>query len=278
MQIKNENGRNNLSNLSYRLVAIDLDDTLLDKDLNISERARECIRAAQELGVYVTLATGRMFRSAVPFAEQIGVNIPLITYQGALVKNSRSGEVLYHRPVPARLVRPVIKRVKKFGYHLQMYYEDNLCMEKLTPEGQDYANLARVDITLVPDLLEACPEPTKILIVNYDESLLNELFEVLRKEFGEELYITKSKPYYLELMHPEATKGKALKVVADYFGVPRESVLAIGDSFNDVDMIQYAGLGVVMGNAREEIKQFADYVTLTNEEDGVAEVLQRFVL
>ena len=267
-----------MHNSNYKLVAIDLDDTLLDNDLRISQRVQAVIQAARQQGVQVTLATGRMFRSALPYAEQLDLNLPLITYQGALIKNSRSEEVLYHRPVPTELVRPVAEKVKSFGYHLQMYFEDQVCMEKLTTEGQAYVDLAGVKVTLVSDLIASCPEPTKILISNYEEARLDELAEVLQAEFGEQLYITKSKPYYLELLHPEATKGKALRVVADYFGIPQEAVIAIGDSFNDLDMIDYAGLGVVMGNARPEIKQHGDYVTATNEDDGVAEVIERFIL
>lgn len=262
----------------YRLVAVDLDDTLLKNDLRISPRVKESIWKARELGVEVTLATGRMFRSAVPYAEELGLNLPLITYQGALVKNSRSGEVLYYRPVPQHLVKPVLETVRPLGYHLQMYYEDQLCMEKLTREGEDYARMAGVEAVLVEDLEKACPEPTKILVVEYHEPRLQELEAVLRERFGRELYITRSKPYYLEMLHPEATKGRALRVVAGYFGIPRQEVIAIGDSFNDLDMIRYAGLGVVMENAREEVKRFADYVTRSNEDDGVAEVLEKFVL
>jgi hypothetical protein len=265
-------------NPKYRLVAIDLDDTLLNNDLKISPRTQTKIFEAQKRGVRVTLATGRMFCSALPYAQELALDVPLITYQGALVKNPCTGEVLYHRPVPLELVRPVAERVMSFGYHLQMYYEDRLCMEKLTPEGQAYVDLSGVPVTLVSDLLQDCPKPTKILISNYEESKLDHLAEVLNQEFGNCLYITKSKSYYLEILHPEATKGKALKVIADYLGIPRESVLAIGDSFNDIDMIHYAGLGVVMGNAREEIRSLADYVTTSNEDEGVAEVIDRFIL
>lgn len=263
---------------SYRLVAVDLDDTLLDNDLRISWRAKQAIRQAGERGIHVTLATGRMFRSAVPYAEELGLNLPLITYQGALVKNSRSGEVLYHRPVPRELVEPVVEVIRSFGYHLQMYHNDELCMEKLTPEGEDYSRLAGVGITLVKDLKLYCPQPTKIPVVNYQEDKLDRLAEVLEEGFGSRLYVTKSKPYYLEVMHPHATKGRALQVVAEHFGVPREEVVAIGDSFNDLDMIRYAGLGVVMGNAREDIKRHADYVTRANDDEGVAEVLEQLVL
>ncbi|NPV91647.1 MAG: HAD family phosphatase [Firmicutes bacterium] len=262
----------------YRLVAIDLDDTLLGDDLKISGRAKQAIRRSREKGIHVTLATGRMLRSVLPYAEELDLNLPLITYQGALVKNSRTGEVLYHRPVPGEFVGPVADIIRSYGYHLQMYNYDELCMERFTPEGADYARLAGVGVTLVEDLRFACPQPTKVLVVNYQEWRLDELARVLGDRFGDSLYVTKSKPHYLEILHPEATKGKALKVVADYFGVPRESVVAIGDSFNDLDMIQYAGLGVVMGNAREEIKRYADYVTRGNNDDGVAEVLEQWVL
>lgn len=266
-----------MKELKYRLVAIDLDDTLLNNDLEISPRTKADIIRARQMGVQVTIATGRMFRSALPYAEQLGLDIPLITYQGALVKNSSSGEVLYHRPVPPELVRPVAERVRSFGYHLQMYFEDRLCMEKLTPEGQNYVDLAGVEVTLVSDLLRSCPEPTKILISNYDETRLDQLAEILEAEFGGRLYITKSKPYYLELLHPDATKGKALQMLANHRGIPREAVIAIGDSFNDLEMIRYAGVGAVMGNAREEIKAVADYVTCSNEDDGVAEVLEKYI-
>jgi hypothetical protein len=266
------------STAEYRLVAIDLDDTLLGDDLKISERAKRAIRRSRERGINVTLATGRMYRSALPYAEELDLNLPLITYQGALVKNSRTGEVLYHRPVPEELVGPAVDIIKSFGYHLQMYDYDELCMERLTPEGEGYARLAGVGITLVEDLRRDCLRTTKIVVINDQEWKLDELARVLAERFGESLYVTKSKPHYLEILHPQATKGRALRVLAERFGVPRDAVVAIGDSFNDLEMIRYAGLGVVMGNAREEIKRYADYVTRGNNDDGVAEVLEHWVL
>lgn len=265
--------------MPYRLVAIDLDDTLLNNDLQISPRVQAAIQRTIEQGVQVTLATGRMFRSAYPFAQQMGLNIPLITYQGALVKNSQSGEVLYHTPLPRIYVRPVLELINTYGYHVQAYVDDELVMEKYTAEAQAYVDQSRVPVKLVPDLLSfLSQEPTKILVINFDEPKLNAMAEDLNHRFGEHLYITKSKPYYLEVLHPEATKGKALQALASRLGIRQEEVIAIGDSFNDIDMIQYAGLGVVMGNAREEIKQYADYITVSNEDDGVAEVLEKFVL
>lgn len=265
--------------MTYRLVAIDLDDTLLDNDLKISFRVREAIKLCLARGVLVTLATGRMFRSAWPFAEQIGLNIPLITYQGALVKNSTSGEVLHHLPLPRSFVEPVLGVVNSHGFHVQAYVNDELVMEEITPEAQVYIAQSRVPVKLAPNLLECLnSEPTKILVINFNEDELNALADELNSRFGNRLYITKSKPYYLEVLHPQATKGQALAALAGHLGIQRSEVIAIGDSFNDIDMIEYAGLGVVMGNAREEIKNYADYVTVSNEDDGVAEVLEKFIL
>jgi len=261
------------------LVAIDLDDTLLDSRLRISRECRVAITRVREAGVKVTLATGRMFSSALPYARQLDMNVPLITYQGAWVRNSLSGETLYYRPVPRKWARALLARVREFGYHCQTYIDDRLCMEALTEEGKAYAELAGVTPVIVDRLEDVMDQdPLKLLVINNDTGRLDELERVLLAEFGEHLYITKSKPFYLEAMHPEATKGKALEAVARYFGINRAEVMAVGDSYNDLDMLQWAGLGVAMANAREEVRRAADYVTLSNEEHGVAEALTKFIL
>lgn len=265
----------------YKLVALDLDDTLLGKDLKVAKATREVLSEVMNRGVHVTLATGRMFRSSLPFARELHINGPLITYQGALVKHSGSGEVLYHRPVPLELALDVIRRVKKYGYHINIYVDDFLYVARDTEEGRRYAALSRIPLEVVGDLERFLTakkqDPTKVLVVS-QEHLLDELAAELKPVYGESLHITKSKPHFLEFSHPSATKGHALKAVAGYFGVSREEVMAVGDSYNDLEMIAWAGLGVVMGNAREEIKARADYVTLSNEEDGVGHVLRKFVL
>ncbi|RYD07145.1 hypothetical protein N752_00755 [Desulforamulus aquiferis] len=120
-------------------------------------------------------------------------------------------------------------------------------------------------------------DPTKVLVVG-DEALLDNLWREMAQHFGESLHITKSKPHFLELSHPQATKGHALDMLAKGWGLNREQVIAIGDSYNDLEMIEYAGLGVIMGNARQDVKDKADYVTNSNEEDGVAEVIKKFIL
>lgn len=267
--------------MAIKLVAIDLDDTLLDPELQISRHCLEIIRQVQDKGVLVTLATGRMYRSALPYARLLQVDVPLITYQGALVKNSRSGEILYNKPVPFAEAVKVMDFFHQAGIHYHCYFDDQLCMERLTKDGKDYSELAGVEPVLFEDLREMAKkrETLKILSVVHDKRLIEDLQDGLTARYSpSQLNITRSKPYYLEVMHPQATKGDALRVVADHYGIAREEVMALGDSYNDLAMIEWAGLGVAMGNARDEVKQAAAYVTHSNEEEGVAEALYKFVL
>lgn len=266
--------------MKIKLVAIDLDDTLLDSGLRISSRCAVAIERARQQGILVTLATGRMYRSARPFALQLNMDLPLITYQGALVKNALSEEILYFKPVPGDLAVEVITYFKEQGIHVHSYFDDELCMEHLTPEGVAYAQLANVKPVLVPSLVDtaAWHAPTKILAISNDEPLLLSLEAFLKKQYGRDLHITRSKGHYLEVMHKLANKAEALRLVAAFYGVPREQVLAIGDSYNDLDMITWAGTGIAVGNAHPGIKAAAQYITASNEEDGVAEALQRYVL
>ncbi|PKM76996.1 MAG: Cof-type HAD-IIB family hydrolase [Firmicutes bacterium HGW-Firmicutes-15] len=266
--------------MSIKLVALDLDDTLLDTGLKISE---DCVRTIQEVrkrGVRVTISTGRMYRSALPYAQQLEIDVPLITYQGAWVKNSLSGEVLYCKPVPRKLAIEVIKYFKVAGVHCHSYYNDQLVMESLSEEGRFYSQLAGVEAVLVDDLIAQLDtgEAMKIMAISYDEKQLLDIERNLKLNYGDNLHITRSKPYFLEVMHREANKAKALEVIARHFGIGRQEVMAVGDSYNDIEMIEWAGLGVAMGNAFQSVKEIADFVTASNEEEGVAEALRRFII
>lgn len=261
----------------YRMLAIDLDDTLLNCRLEISPLTKEYIGRAREAGVHVTLATGRMYRSAQPYARELGLDLPLITYQGALVKEALSEEVLLHRPVPLELAREAIRLVNRLGYHINVYVNDQLYVEKITPEAEKYRQISGVPVYPVGDLLKFLDQdPTKVLVVG-DEAKMDQLWKDMGKHFGDSLHVTKSKPHFLELSHPLATKGHALDILAKGWGLNREQIIAIGDSYNDLEMVEYAGLGVIMGNANDEVKGRADYVTCSNEEDGVAEVIKKFI-
>lgn len=262
----------------FRLIATDLDDTLLNDAIEVSAANQAALQKAMNMGVMVTIATGRMFRSALPIAEQLGIRAPIITYQGALVRDTETRETFWERPVPLRLAQRVLEEGYRADLHMNVYIGDRLIVDRITPEGTGYAKLAEVEMNPVGNLLDFLKQdPVKILyIANPD--MLDRLNRELQDKFGPALYITKSKPNYLEFMHPEATKKHGLKALAEKYGIRREEIMAFGDSYNDIDMLEFAGMGVAMGNAPDKIKEKADYVTASNNEDGVAEAVRKFVL
>ncbi|GEN34015.1 MULTISPECIES: Cof-type HAD-IIB family hydrolase [Aneurinibacillus] len=264
--------------MRYRMIAIDMDDTLLTDERTITPGTAEAIKQALDLGVVVTLATGRMFPSALPFASQLGLNVPLITYQGAVVKDMASESIMYERLVTPEISRRIIEIARAKNMHLQVYQDDILYSPEENDKIRQYAEIAGVPYTIEKDLYRLA-ERNFIKLLYFDEpEALDELARELRKEFGETAHITKSKPFFLEVMHPEANKGRAVLHLAETFGIDRSEIIGIGDSYNDLDLITVSGLGVAMGNAPDDIKQIADYVTLSNNEEGVRHVIETFIL
>jgi len=270
-----------LSKGKYKLLAVDLDDTMLNSQLMIPEASRRAVEQARQAGVRVTLATGRMFCSALPFARELGVEEYLMTYQGALVKHAVTGDVLFHRPVPFALALQVIELVNRYGYHINIYLDDVPYIARQTKESELYTSISRIPMEEVGDLelflQERAQDPTKIVVVTREE-LIDRLLAEVRSVLGSQLHISKSKPHFLEFSHRLGNKGDALEAIAKYYGVAREEIIAVGDSYNDLEMLDYAGLGVAVGNARPEIQARADYVSVSNDECGVAEVVDKFIL
>jgi Cof subfamily protein (haloacid dehalogenase superfamily) len=262
-----------------KLVAIDLDGTLLKNDLTISPRAEEAIKEATAKGVYVTICTGRMYASALPYIKQLEMKLPVIAYNGALVKHAATGEVLYRKLLPCPMATDIYIRAKKHKLHTNIYYNDDLYVDSLNDWADNYARKVGVDINIVENMVEflQCDPITKIVTIANPDAL-KFLRQELEEDYGEKLFITSSLPHLLEILNPEATKGKGLETVANYLDIPRECVMGIGDSFNDIEMFEYAGLSVVMANGEEEVKKIANYVTCSNDDDGVAEAIEKFVL
>ncbi len=266
--------------MTIRLVAMDLDDTLLRNDWTISPRVVKAIQKAQAQGVKMTIATGRMPISTRPYALQLGVDVPVITYHGAMIQQVLSGEILFRRVIPSALAAEIVEDVAKRGIYGQVYLKDRVVASQLNEWSREYAKIASVHIEErdLSVLLSQEPEGVEKILLIGEEAVLDQLALYLKQGYGKKVHITKSKPRFLEITECSVNKGVALAALAKQFGIVQEEVMAIGDSFNDLEMIQYAGMGVAMGNARLEIKELADIVTASNEEDGVAEAIERYVL
>lgn len=262
----------------YKLVAIDLDDTLLTDQLELTDGTRKALEAAQAKGVTITLATGRMYASARNVARQIGLRVPLITYQGALVKHSEDGTVFYERYVPQEVIRYVFDYAAKHDLHLQAYVNDELIAARENERLIAYSRNSKIPYRIEPDFAKLAEYPMHKLLIIDEPDILDQIKAEFEQQYGKIAHFTKSKPNFLEVMHPEGTKGHALQHLAAQIGCSIEETIAIGDSYNDLEMLQTAGLGVAMGNAVEALKEAADFVTYSNNEEGVRHVIEKFIL
>ena len=266
--------------MSYRLVAMDLDETLLNEDLQISERNYRAIQAARDHGIIVTIATGRMYRSCLPYARQLKLDVPFITYHGALVRSVEGAEPLFYYPLDYVMARDIVATAEKLNYHVNLYLDEQVYVREENQFSRLYQSITAVDVHPVGNLSsyleKACKNPAKLTMINYEDQQ-EEMDKYLQENYHGKINITKSHSYFMELTHLRATKGQALKTLADCWEIEPSEVVAIGDSYNDLDMIQYAGLGVAMSNARQELRENADMITASYNEDGVAEVLENLI-
>jgi len=260
------------------MIAIDLDGTLLTDELMISPDTVIAIQKAVGIGTIVTIATGRMFPSAKLIAQQLGINVPLITYQGAIIKDVNEKEVMYERLISPEIAQKLVEIALEKKIHLQVYQDDILYSSSENEKLITYSEEVKVPYMVEPDLFKLAKKGfTKALFIE-EPDCLDTLQEELRTLFGVRAHIAKSKKHYLEVTHPEANKGSALLHLAKKLGIDRSEIIGIGDNYNDFDLVSTAGLGIAMGNAVKELKDIADYISLTNNEEGVLHVIEKFIL
>jgi Cof subfamily protein (haloacid dehalogenase superfamily) len=269
--------------VKYRLIAIDLDDTFLNAESAISFRNKQAVQEAVGRGVMVTVATGRMYRTSIPYVRELELNVdwPMINYHGALIKTTESKEVLYHQPIDNGLAAAIAEDAEARGFHVNAFIDDRLYIEEENEFSRYYQSIADVDMEavgkLAPFLKQRGEAPLKLTIINWD-GRIKAMEEFIKKNYGGKIVALQSLPYFLEITDHRATKGQALHWLSQRFGIKREEIIAFGDSYNDLDMIEYAGLGVAVANARPEVRRVADLVTAANTEDGVARVIEEYIL
>lgn len=263
----------------YRLLALDLDGTTLNTANRIPDRTKAAIQVARERGVTPVIVTGRMQRAAAPLAAALGLEgLPLVTYNGAFVSLFPSTEPLYHEPLSLEAARTLAAFCEREGIYLHGYQDDQLCIPAQTPESITYQELAGVEGKVVGPLLAWLGAPqTKMVAISTPERIAA-LIPVVQELLGDVANVTSSHPAYLEVMSSKVSKGNALAAVAERLGVQQSEVLAIGDGLNDLEMLRWAGTGVAMGHAPEQLRAVADWVTTEGPGDGVREAMAHFGL
>lgn len=253
-------------------VAMDLDRTILPRSLELTDRLVAAVAAVRATGVRPIIATGRMFRSARPFALRLDLDTPLICYQGALIADARSGEWLVHTPMPVPLAREVLGALD--GQHVNVYVHDELYVEELNADALEYARHSKLEPRVVGPLGEWLTEPTTKIVVVGEPARLDVLETQLHDRFGQRLFIAKSLPHFLEVAEPEVSKGSGLRWVCRRLGIEPGRVISFGDGANDIELLQEAGLGVAVEDADPALLPHAAFTVPGVEEDGVAAFLE----
>jgi Cof subfamily protein (haloacid dehalogenase superfamily) len=262
-----------------RLLAIDLDGTVLDSQMRISARVRRALRLTQEAGVHVILASGRIFSSMRLLAADLGLNEPMICHQGALVQDLFTQQVYYRCGVPLPLAQELVVIARQQGWSLGAYLDEHFYVERDSPFLRFYVEFSPTheEIHIVPNLGDMLVEPLKlILVAEPEEATRADL--LLRERFAGRLHIVRSFPLFVEATNWSVSKGCALAFLAEKLGVTQSETMAIGDNDNDIEMVAWAGWGVAMGNASAALKATAAYIAPSLADDGAAQAIERFIL
>lgn len=277
---------------NIKLICIDMDGTLLNSKHEVSERNKEALRKARELGVNIAIATGRLFCSARYYSDLIGVDTAVIASNGAYIKTNYEDTALLENPMPKDVAIKIYNIVKKHGLSVNFNSWDTLIREYPVPETHAYYVMNKL-----------LPEEKKVKFIINADNFVNalETFEgnilkgivieekenkehlwaakkELKEVFGDNLHVVSSGNNNFEIMMGSSSKGNAVAKLAKSLNLSPEEVMCIGDSENDLSMIQFAGTGVAMGNGLDLLKNAANYITDTNNDDGVAKAIENFVL
>ncbi len=273
--------------MRYKMLVCDIDGTLLNSKSQLSEEVIAAVQEAYRQGVIVTLATGRQLRGVLEIVEQLGVSVPVILGNGVVIADPAKQETLLHRPLSEETTHRILDVIGSHGMWSSVFahtFEGVDTYYDIDPGFDEAYIFIHKDSGFaqqVEDLKTATGAPIKVLLVDRPEKV-NALVEDLRKldvPFNMVISTHDFPDYtFLEMFHHESTKASGIEHLAAMFDIEREQIVAVGDNVNDLEMIEYAGLGVAMGNAAQPVKERADLITKSNDEHGVAHLIREYIL
>ena len=266
--------------MQVTLLALDLDGTIVSNLKEISKPVKTAIQAAMDRGVVVTIATGRIHAMAKKFARQLNINAPIISYQGGMVKDYRTGALLLTRATPGNLSRRVIKFARAKKLPMVLFTSQGIYTELPSDLMRETFARSGVEFTVVHNLLCSVDDqqlPLKFLFAQ-PQADIKRLSSLLSKEFGKELNVHRTLSTLVEVTPPKTSKGAALQFLAQHLTIPMAQTMAIGDEENDISILKAAGLGVAMGNASDVVKSAADVIAPPITEDGAVWAIKKYIL
>jgi Cof subfamily protein (haloacid dehalogenase superfamily) len=264
----------------YKLIGLDLDGTLLDSRKKISDTTLHVLREVQARGIRIVLASGRPLAGMRPYLKQLGLcsdHDYVVYFNGSLVENVATGETIHKQVLNATSVKMIARIARELGTNTHAFSQS---LGLITPQETSFTRLeASINGISIHELdFESLADDhpmIKAMIVDEPDKLsaiIQQLPETLFKQFT----IVRSAAHFLEFLNPLSNKGNGMATIANYFNIPAAEVMCIGDAENDHHMLEFAGLGIAMGNAMENTKAIADHITLSNDEDGVAVAIEKF--
>jgi Cof subfamily protein (haloacid dehalogenase superfamily) len=262
--------------MSYRLLATDMDGTLLNDDSVMTERTRAAVQRAIDSGVLFVPSTGRPLRGVRFLNEAFADDLPFITFNGAIVVTGKTGRVLFARGLDFGSAAEIFRSGKGNGYPVILWIGDGLYVSRDCDAVQQYRGIAGAELNVVSEFeaLRGRDIAKMLWLVPPGDAL--RLQSAARERFSR-VNAHISRPYMLEFVAKDVSKARALEVIGEVYGIDKSEMIAVGDSYNDAAMLQYAGLSVAMANAPEEIKAMCREITLSNNEDGVAAVIEKWI-
>lgn len=266
----------------YKAVFIDIDGTLIRKDHSLSHVTIETIKKIKQLGIHVILVSARPYHGILSISDQLELsNIPIASLNGSYIREGNT--ILLNSKIDLNILKDLHNQLEKYNVSIIYYQQMKWFAES---ENQYTENEKKItEVPLIIDDFNSLAQrwelennaPNKLLVVG-EASEIQNIQSQIQPQFAASLNMCTSKPVYLEVMHIGSSKQDAIEYFLKHLKIKREEVIAIGDNFNDIEMIQFAGLGIAMGNAPDEVKSIADHITDTNNNDGVAKAIQKFIL
>ena len=269
--------------MKYKLLVLDVDGTLLNDEREISKRTLAALLKVQQMGVRIVLASGRPTYGLMPLAKTLELGNYggfVLSYNGCQIIKAQNGEILFERRINPEMLPYLEKKARKNGFAIFTYHDDTLITD--SPDNEYIKNealLNNLKIIKEDEFSTAIDfAPCKCMLVSVKEEALIELEQHWEKRLAGTLDAFRSEPYFLEVVPCGVNKANTLGALLEHLGVTREEVIAVGDGVCDVTMLQLAGMGVAMGHSQDSVKVCADYVTASNEEDGVALAVEKLIL
>ena len=267
--------------MGYKLIALDVDGTIRTANSPIAERTRNAVDAVRQAGAIVTLATGRAFKSATTNSAILNINAPIATSQGAYIADPVSGEVLLHRPLHPEMARAAVETLHPLmspgGMQAVGYHPGGLYVDRMSEWAESYGVRTEATVDLVSDLRDVAGDCLTRIVVVGDDDDIETLERVIKPNLSAQMLVTRSLPYFCEILHPKADKEDALAWMCDYFDVRQSETVAFGNGYNDIQMLKWTGLGVAVGDAVPEALTVADRIAPPFEQHGVAQVLEELL-